>query len=466
MSQIYGQFAISSVECRSAYPYSNSYGVSVWYAKNGKRGFLTFSSETSPYYALSSGEPFLAGAQPRWLLKNDIWARPVTINVDEKSKSGDRGRFVKSKKNGEIVFNPYFVSRGTIRSTPGFVPIKDLAETVVMSGWMGLDGKFYYDAQNAHLASGAYFNIGVTFKKQEVERRIVIDPSAAEWFPKGLSLAQPPYLVDAGVVTSALADANSGELDLLTEVLELPETVKYLITLMDAGGKATLRYRKKVEELTKIAKLKRAAKIAFNLADALASAWLQYRYAIMPIFYSIEDVRKSLKAYARIYAKFKAKKTYTLEPAFNLPGWTVNPNVKVTERCIIKRAYDPDTLIEKLLNILKLNPIASAWELVTLSFVADWFLNIGDIIDALSGFDGSIQSSSCYSWRSMGTVTLNHEKSGASITVEIDEYKRDVIEPSDHIGLSWNTTLTWKQQIDAISLMWGPISSRLQKQLK
>lgn len=466
MSQIYGQFAISSVKCRSAYPYSNSYGVSVWYAKNGNKGFITYGSAMSPYYDLSGGEPFLSGAQPRWLIKNDVWARPVTIDIDEKLKSGDRGRFARSKKNGEIVFNPYFVSRGTVRSIPGYAPIKDLAETVVLSGWMGLDGKFYYDAQNARLASGAYFNIEVTFKRQEVERRIVIDPSTAEWFPQGLSLAQPLYLVNTGVVTSALADANSGELDLLTEVLELPETVKYLITLMDAGGKATLRYRKKVEELTKIAKLKKAAQVAFNLADALASAWLQYRYAIMPIFYSIEDVRSALKAYARIYAKFKAKNTYTLEPAFNLPGWTVDSNVQVTERCIIKRAYDPETLIDKLLNILKLNPIASAWELVTLSFVVDWFLNIGDIIDALSGYDGSIQSSSCYSWKSVGTVTLNHKESGASIIVRIDEYKREVIEPSDHIGLSWNTTLTWKQQIDAISLMWGPISSRLQKQLK
>lgn len=301
---------------------------------------------------------------------------------------------------------------------------------------------------------GNHFVWSVTWNitYQLIDRKSNVHPYEVG-FPRDYEPYVPPFGIDGGLVTEALAKANSGTYDLLTEIAELPSTLDYLGGKVKASVSLIREYEKKEKALKRLLSNKNR-KIAEKAAKSLASLWLQFRYAIMPLVYSIEDIKKTLEAYQRIFAKFTTKDVEDL--IIDVPGWKTNGGPTSTKRCFIKRSFDPKTLVDQLLGVLKVNPFSTAWELVTLSFVVDWFFNIGNVISAFTAEPDYTSQGSCFSRKIDGGTRYTLKGYSGSVSANYTVYHRVVIEPRDWISLQFKPEMDWKRWLDAISLGLSP----------
>lgn len=384
-----------------------------------------------------------------------------------------RSNFNKLKRSGAIVMNPYEIQKVNVNAVPGWTSVSIIGHGPGYGyeklGPYGLGGRigpcWPLSPNKPHEGISAY--LVYTQVAGHINVYSLSDNVVASMFPD--------FEIDSSLVTSVLAEANSGTYDLLTEIAELPETLKYLISLLKDFASALKAVRKREVEIKKLfASKKQTSRTARELVDALASVWLQFRYAISPLQYSIEDIISTLEQYKRVYAEYKNKRVVPANIDVRTPdGFKVVSNSLVlTHRCFIKRSFSPEDVVDALLSILKLNPLATAYELIPLSFVLDWFVNIGDYITAMTGTIKYSEQSACYSWKLEGKITLEKivsdlpdgfQKPLTHLTVE--HYKRLVINPSDLTGLSLDPSLNWMRQLDALALLWGP-TKKIMKNLK
>lgn len=120
--------------------------------------------------------------------------------------------------------------------------------------------------------------------------------------------------------------------------------------------------------------------------DYLSSKWLEYRYGWNPLIHSIYDAAENLRREIqeedqtfRVRSVSRDERESILTSGsgetFQLRYWkcyaSFRQEIGVTFR-------PPDPAVAALANWTSLNPSLIAWELVPLSFVADWFVNVGD----------------------------------------------------------------------------------------
>lgn len=326
----------------------------------------------------------------------------------------------------------------------------------------------------------------------------------AEWrFPPNL-LAQTVYdLVKSrkpavkSIITETTAKANKQALDILTAAAELPETIKSVLD----GFKALASYvkdlkkgkisaskafekrkiylgRKLAADLAKIdnnrlgadnyrlkllERHEKRVKETFSkamkdsadeLASSLASLWLNFRYNIMPNVYLVEDIEKALNKLGREWTTTRKRKVESF--SIDVLGQPLDIDYEL--RCVIKRQFD--LAYASIGNtVVSANVFVTAWELVTLSFVIDWFINVGDLLSAVT---------TPPSWKQQGAslsnrVELNHRLSyddsrfSGTITISGAWYERLSINPYDYIGLCWQPDLSPVRQLDALALIWRPV---------
>lgn len=272
--------------------------------------------------------------------------------------------------------------------------------------------------------------------------------------------------VDGEMVTSCLAEANSGTLDALTALAEAPETLKSALEAAKSGLKLYKEARQKAFRLYNKAKgksnketLKKNSK---ELADALSNVWLNYRYNIMPNIYLIEDVQRTLLAKSSEFVRFRDTKRKSFSVTH--PGFKPGGEFSSTDRVLIKRRLDLNGSMPKFDHLVMTNIFVTAWELVPLSFVADWFVNVGDVIASTTFRPGITQEGSTYSWKTSGTMNFVAEttqKSAVSVTIKV--YRRDVISPSAHTCLTWRPELNSFRITDALALSWGAFKRTFSK---
>lgn len=282
--------------------------------------------------------------------------------------------------------------------------------------------------------------------------------------------------VDCDFYTEVLAKANAGTIDLLTELGELPETIRYffdkikqfqkIITEMRSIRKAPLtnfRKKRRNEGASEYRKYK-AKKTADDFAKASLSTWMEYRYAIMTLVYSLQDYHDYLNNLNNVYKTTRSGVAFEIpEEWFYIPpGWKIKEDSIATKKRVwIKRKYDPSSLLDTLLRELQTNVFKTAWELIPLSFVIDWFVNIGDLIDALTAYQPYLQDKQTYSISLKGKLILEEEENGVSVTINIDAYKRFVITENYMSFLSINNGLNLVRSLDALALMYEPIKKKL-----
>lgn len=133
-----------------------------------------------------------------------------------------------------------------------------------------------------------------------------------------------------------------------------------------------------------------------TLGSAASKRWLEYQYGVKPL---LADIEGSAKALENAYSKTKVQRVGTNQgSAFS--GHGVQPYNGVgstlwdvgyggTMRGKGECFYTVDNPTELALQDTGItNPALLVWELIPLSFVADWFFQIGDWLRSFAGIRG------------------------------------------------------------------------------
>lgn len=148
-----------------------------------------------------------------------------------------------------------------------------------------------------------------------------------------------------------------------------------------------------------------------NLRDA-SSAWLEYRYGWFPLVSTIKALIKPLKTDGLLDI---AAKTETVLPSTSAPGWSfpvaMESNYvsfrgirtsleRTTERYrLYYRVIDPQLYRGFHHGSTLFQAPQLFWELVPLSFVVDWWFNVGDCIAAMTPNPSVSIEGETYSYR-------------------------------------------------------------------
>lgn len=111
----------------------------------------------------------------------------------------------------------------------------------------------------------------------------------------------------------------------------------------------------------------------------LSSNWLELQYGWVPL---LSDIKSGAEAFASIYNEEKSVYTVSMTKAgriYSAPGYTCQGGAWAKKRlkAIVRRnetsVFSPSIV----------DPAIVAWELLPLSFVADWMLPVGNYLEAL-----------------------------------------------------------------------------------
>lgn len=221
-------------------------------------------------------------------------------------------------------------------------------------------------------------------------------------------------------VTSAYAEVGSADLDSLTELAELRETLGFLWSPVKKMRDITTRltsylkryerweaaYKARLSKWMALHPKKRGSKPdktgsptlqlgRFEASD-VSSAWLAYRYAIMPLVYSFQDIQKHLDRTLypeRVTARGKSKGSVSLQTD---PAWSDDNGIYGSIRYRQRRVgsaevsvragvlYIPDWSLQRQLGLQMHQVPAAMYEVIPLSFVADWFYNGAEAYQAIT----------------------------------------------------------------------------------
>lgn len=292
------------------------------------------------------------------------------------------------------------------------------------------------------------------------------------WFvPSDAEVHELAYLVreavkaekDPGLVTATLAEANNKNWDILTELAEAPEAIRYILGILQQILRLCKDFRNEIKRLRKEYYRRGGGRDGSHeraLADILSQKWLEFRYAIMPLIHSSETAIEYLLTGAVEYQT--TRKSLLKEVYLDHPDWKIQP-IEIRHRCYIKRrfSYDKENFSSNS-TFLTTNPLSTAWELTTLSFVIDWAVNVGDYLTSLVPPQGIIDTGAIYSTQLQPRViAIQHKRHrGAAIHLRVGRYIADPINPPAHTGLIFQLDLNWKRALDSLSLLWQATKKR------
>lgn len=184
----------------------------------------------------------------------------------------------------------------------------------------------------------------------------------------------------AAAVNSAIADASQSKVQALVSAGEAKETFHLLLT----AAKRLLLLVIEVKAWSK------AKKISFE------SAWLEYRYGWRPLVYEVKQwidaLNHSFEKGQRVHGRgnhvLTDRKSGSLSWAAGTEqtiktDWSFEYSIRVNGFALCE-------VTNSTIARFGLNPLTSAYELITLSFVVNWFWDIGSWLAAnsasLSGF--------------------------------------------------------------------------------
>lgn len=304
---------------------------------------------------------------------------------------------------------------------------------------------------------------------------------------------------DAIVSTQQAAFAEAtATYDLLTELAEAGETLAFLQGLVSSAADGLSKLRdtdphtfKQVRSTSPAKMLKSTNK----LVRKMGSRWMAYRYAIMPLVYSFKDVNELLGKRDSVYNSGRSRELITDSvdiSAYSVPveGTMLAQcgSIESSVRSLYKTRYDRGAL-QRVVSQLAFNPFSTAWELIPMSFVIDWFVNINDAIIAATRIDSSTQSLGCTAVKRTMIAELYYfdttvDRSSKTVPAWLSDplhvwtynFSRNIRSPLKRVSevsynrtvyyrpmpsLRFNPSLTWKRIIDGLVLTHQPLSKLL-----
>lgn len=210
-----------------------------------------------------------------------------------------------------------------------------------------------------------------------------------------LTAIEQPSITDVGALSASKARASlqGSDLDLLVSAAELPETFKYLLTLFRRaaailGSIKNGKWKKYAPKLYKRLKKAKSFDLIRDGSLIVSEIWLEMRYAIRPIMYDIEGTLKVLNSSKRVAPRQtfrgtdKDQSIRGIDEKWARDGLEIqflgtSTLESVGRSGILGAAITDDGLPGQL----GLTNVASlGLELITLSFVVTWFINVGNML--------------------------------------------------------------------------------------
>lgn len=294
---------------------------------------------------------------------------------------------------------------------------------------------------------------------------------------------------------AAFANAMS-TFDLLTELAEARETLSFLTSKVGGAADLLAKFASTDEEAYKRGRRMNARALLRSSDKALrrlGGRWLEYRYAILPLIYSIKDVNELLAKRDSVYRTERDRATVTGSHSDEFDGsertfLALNCDLSAKVTSVVKLGYDRGAL-QRVVAQTAFNPFKTGWELVPLSFVVDWFLNVGDAIASATSVNLSSQTACCTSvkrtevyeyvlydrtvdrssrsdaaWNTLPARDFYYEyKRNQAVTLQrrrVESYERFLFtrpKPAIH----FDPHLNWKRMLDGVALSYQPIKKLL-----
>lgn len=281
--------------------------------------------------------------------------------------------------------------------------------------------------------------------------------------------------VDRGLATKVLASANTRGVDLVANLGELPETLLVVRQMIKGYMKAKKQVRTRIEDLDVkkglrkqlLAKARRQGNLrsenyralaaqsernSIKVLDAVSTLWMGNRYGAQPIGFTIRDIMKELSSKYRHFQTDRAG----IRKDRTLTFMGVDHPYEQISRVWLRRRYDVKRHI--LDQAFFLDMPTAAWELLPVSFITDWFLNVGDVISACAYPDIEFTDVSSCSWKDTGVIEF--ETATAYVTIKFESYVLRPTRLAEHISLQFDPNMTLKRVVDAAALSWFAFRSR------
>lgn len=321
----------------------------------------------------------------------------------------------------------------------------------------------------------------------------------------------------ANAITKAYAGVGTPDVAVLTELVELKETLSFLaspfkkmvrVTRLVTSKINTWNRRKAAHEAALQRYLGKSQKFRdkhpppkkpefpkFKLsgitASDVASAWLAYRYAIMPLIYTWQDVQSLLEKRSkappvRVSARGKVREivrvnqsttpaVFSSKTGATRESWDTTAEIKITSRAMV--LYRPLVSLSDQLG-LQLNRVPAAlYEGIPLSFVADWFWTGSKYYDALTAecraleILGATVSTrvECNAQRHLNFTAADSSTTaygGHTMYTSSSVLKERANATLADIRVQWELDMNLKRYVDALALSYTMLATAIGKKRK
>lgn len=229
-------------------------------------------------------------------------------------------------------------------------------------------------------------------------------------------------------ITSAYAQIWGGTWDPAVTLGEMPETLRMKNSVL-AKYDSLVAYSKLIKQAPsflfnrraftkKGMKAKYARRLSADLVSQYTDAWLTWRVVIRPMMYDFENFMKSLRQ-NQIVGKTAYSYRGSAKDTQHASHSTTYLGIPVEYRTSIEHSAKAVVRVKGFgasPNRFALSPLKSAWELVTMSWLVDRYVNIGDTLGAIQGKAFVGQARHCSTLRVTRTYSL-HINSGVTENV-------------------------------------------------
>lgn len=190
------------------------------------------------------------------------------------------------------------------------------------------------------------------------------------------------------LIQEANANARAAGFDILTFMAEWNKTLDLVLGFQE-------RVIRRAERI----KRKRSVRTEREFLDA----WMEYRYGWRILMYDIESISESFdrlkngfnrtrwtahdERFSRSSSSYVKGNASYVHGAGEVDSLTYMMRASITAGLEHRRSMRAGVGVEMAMDdILTIDPLTTAWEVIPFSFVADWFVNLGDLIASYSPF--------------------------------------------------------------------------------
>lgn len=269
---------------------------------------------------------------------------------------------------------------------------------------------------------------------------------------------EPSDAILGAVVNGAVAESRTAAWDGLTFLAELTETK----ALFRTSVLRLVRFREQLRTGPSRRELE-SLKDPRKYFEKFSELWLEARYGWLPVYYDMMSALKALNTHRKNTISIGRKRQLDAgSQTITYSGSGGMTHVETLEWSVTYRGWAASEFADD--GRVSYDPLVTAYEIATLSFVLDWVIDVGTWLEAISPFQPGKTLGSCGSYqfdisRQRNSSGSNYSDATSNWTVvapptlsgsqSIRSYSRF---PMATTLPGWNPRITLPRQIDALAL--------------